>query len=127
MRRRLQAIVVLAAWIAAPLGGVARGDPGTCALLDPQLERSTSTRASCLGCHDGSAARAIPPDASHPVDVSYAAAWLRGSPRLHAIIPRELALSGGRVTCTTCHDGASRHRRHTALAEARLCTACHAQ
>jgi predicted CXXCH cytochrome family protein len=106
---------------------------GTCALAG--ADRARTPAASCMACHDGSAAQGISFQMrsatgavvlDHPVDVDYASAALRDRRLVSpAMLPRELVLVGGRVACTTCHDGASRERAHTVRVRADLCTSCH--
>ena len=103
-----------------------RADGTPCKLLTPEFDRSSATRATCMVCHDGSAAPPIAEQGCHPVDVPYTRAWLAGSRALNGIIPAALVLSSGRVTCATCHDGASPYPHRTAVDAASLCTACHA-
>lgn len=65
---------------------------------------------------------------THPVDVSYREAASRNR-RLHSPfqVSQRLSLPEGRVTCLSCHDGASGQPKHVALPMARseLCFACH--
>ncbi len=90
----------------------------------PRADRAAAASATCLACHDGSAARGL--GESHPVEVDYPAAFARDPDRYApaASLPPEVLLVGGRVTCTSCHDGASPHRAR-AVEPARLCQACH--
>ena len=118
---------------AAPLPSL--DEPCTLARVD----RYQATTRECLSCHDGmiAPARAISlpagwgPAASHgdhPVDVSYDQASARNHRlRTRYALSRSLALPGGKVTCVTCHDGASREPRHTSLTMSRsaLCLGCH--
>jgi hypothetical protein len=98
-----------------------------------RADRARTPSAQCLACHDGAAATGVGfaprasnlPGLDHPVEVDYEAARLR-SPRLRprAALPREIVLVNGRITCTTCHDGAAQTRAHTVPQE-QLCTSCH--
>ncbi len=109
----------------------ARASDGVCELQG--ADRATTSSARCLGCHDGSVAAAIELDtrpggigASHPVEVDYAQAAARQPRRYHpaATLPREVPLVNGKVTCTSCHDGASPDPKHVAIGS-RLCKSCH--
>jgi len=96
-----------------------------CLLLDPAFERSACRSEVCLSCHDGSVAREVLRHASHPVEVSYADAWLGGRAGLRSALPDALVLSDGLMTCATCHDGASLHPSRIAVEPGALCTECH--
>jgi len=104
--------------------------------------RAQATTRTCMGCHDGTSASGVdyqrgdaPPSMlsamhrSHPVDVDYATAEMRKPHLFHpaASLPASLVLPGGKVTCVTCHDGASREPAHAAISQSRsrLCTSCH--
>jgi predicted CXXCH cytochrome family protein len=101
--------------------------------------RQQATTRACLGCHDGTSAAGVEVRRagastsrmhdSHPVDVDYAMAELRRPSRFHTLasLPPSLVLPGGKVTCVTCHDGASREQAHAAVTtdRSRLCTSCH--
>jgi predicted CXXCH cytochrome family protein len=60
----------------------------------------------------------------HPLDVRYAPAWLTRRD-LRPMIPAAIVLADGRITCTSCHDGASPYRRKIAVPPGELCTSCH--
>ena len=96
-----------------------------CLLVSPSLDRASVESRHCLACHNGSAGPAVPLHDSHPVDRAYADAWLQRRAGLRAIPALEIVLAGGRVTCTSCHDGASSFPRKTALPQATLCQGCH--
>jgi len=96
-----------------------------CLLQSPGLDRSAVDSRRCLACHDGSAGPAVPLHDSHPVERSYADAWMAQRGHLRAIPAPELVLAAGRVTCATCHAGASPHPASTALPGSRLCQGCH--
>lgn len=95
-----------------------------CLLTSSGFERSTAGSAACLACHDGTAALFVSTHA-HPLESSYADAWLDHRAALRGIPVRELVLVGGRVTCVACHDGGSRQPHHVALPPAELCVGCH--
>ncbi len=110
-----------------------RASRGPCELAGADRARTSSTR--CIACHDGSTGAPIEfrmaPDAtggmSHPVEVDYDAASLRDPTHYHpsAALPREVPLVNGKVTCTSCHDGASPDPKRVAMVP-RLCESCHA-
>jgi predicted CXXCH cytochrome family protein len=104
----------------------------TCRLRWAIRERSDG--ASCRECHslpDTPAGRIMRRHAGgeHNSGVRYEEATARGALRLRAVrdLPAEIVLVGGRITCTTCHDPASRARKKTAMPGGvlDLCTACH--
>jgi len=115
-------------------------ETSSCAL--GRIARLQATSRSCMGCHDGTSATGVdyrgadaPPSRlsamhrSHPVDVDYASAEVRRPRLFHpmASLPASLVLPGGKVTCGTCHDGASPEPAHAAISvsRSRLCTSCH--
>jgi hypothetical protein len=120
---------------AALLFGSARGQPEdrgeVCELARVDRARTSSLR--CVACHDGSSGVPVtigPAGAGHgdhPVEVDYG--WTASrSPKRYvplARLPAEIRLVDGKVTCTTCHDGASPHRGRVALGGRGLCQACH--
>lgn len=76
---------------------------------------STATVKDCLACHEGTTIHA---NASHPVDVDYAAALSR--PRsslrpLEQVVRRGVLLADGKVHCFTCHDPRSSWKFHVAI------------
>lgn len=93
-----------------------------------------------MTCHDGSAGPSVPfkPRAvrfkirgddrgiSHPVEINYAAvaAAHPGQYQPAALLPPEVPLVGGRIECTTCHDGAARGPKRV-VAVHDLCLSCH--
>jgi hypothetical protein len=83
------------------------------------VDRAAAAPLRCIGCHDAAAS------ASHPL-VDYASVALRDPERFvpPARLAREVPLVGGKIACTSCHDGASRDPKHVAIA-ARLCESCH--
>ncbi|HEY6101295.1 MAG TPA: hypothetical protein VIW03_17795 [Anaeromyxobacter sp.] len=110
--------------LVAALGASARaGDPGArCELGRADRARTPSSR--CVACHDGSAGPGL--GASHPVEVDYAGASSRQPGRYvpASMLSPEIPLADGKVTCLSCHDPASPHRKH-AVAPDRICQACH--
>jgi predicted CXXCH cytochrome family protein len=101
-----------------------------------RVGRLEATTRTCLSCHDGLAAPGVEyattrgaGHGSHPVDVDYAQASMRPRARFRpqGALPASVVLPGGKVTCTSCHDGASREKHHTAMPmeRSRLCTSCH--
>lgn len=103
-----------------------------CELFTAARARTTPDR--CLACHDGSAGRAVmylgkaTRDArlDHPVDVPYgeASARARNLAPL-AQLPSDVVLVDGKISCTTCHDGASTRPGRVAADLVTLCTSCH--
>jgi predicted CXXCH cytochrome family protein len=96
--------------------------------------RERSDGSSCRDCHslpDTPAGRIMRRHAGgeHNSGVLYEEAVGRGALHLRPVreLPAEIVLVGGRVTCTTCHDPASRARQKTAMPGGvlDLCTACH--
>jgi len=138
-RRFCRAVLVsvaalLLASTAAAHGAVSVvGTDETCGLRG--ADRATARSRWCLSCHDGSLAPHVGSRlgggmeaGTHPVDVSYREAASRNR-RLHAQfqVSQRLSLPDGKVTCLSCHDGASGQPKHVALPMARseLCFACH--
>ena len=123
----------LALSLAAVLGahpgvGSAQEQAGTCAGLATNPDRRTTPSSACTACHDGTRAPIGTND--HPVDIAYEPSSdgrLRPEPERfnpHVVVP------DGRITCLTCHDPASKERRHLAAptggpVAGRLCVACH--
>jgi predicted CXXCH cytochrome family protein len=62
--------------------------------------------------------------------MSYGASQVRKPRTLvpEPALPAALVLPEGKVSCVTCHDGASGERHHTAMtmSKSTLCSACHA-
>lgn len=109
--------------------------------------RETAVTSYCMGCHDGTIARLIPhaPKAAtsdgllglhadssyfdaasqHPVDIPYPEG--RRGFRPTAEVESVLPLSGGRVTCDSCHAGDDTTPAHLTIPNAgsRLCLTCH--
>jgi predicted CXXCH cytochrome family protein len=96
-------------------------------------DRAGTPARSCLTCHDGSVASGHLARADergsgrHPVEVEYALAQARGRGALRVAPAAELPLVGGKVTCTTCHDGHSREPAKVAvpMRGSALCFGCH--
>ncbi|MHB8877672.1 MAG: cytochrome c3 family protein [Myxococcaceae bacterium] len=137
------ALLMLTAILAA--GPVwSRTDGKICELS--HIERDKVDSARCIACHDGSVTSAVPytyhasgdlsglqfddRGGSHPIEFDYGSASLRRPTRLAPIdqLNPVLVLSGGKVTCATCHDGQSPHPFHTAVRMdgSAMCFACHA-
>lgn len=108
-----------------------------------RVNRAQMDSRTCLGCHDGTSAPGVayqrPHEVgrslasamhtAHPVDVDYELAASQKPGSLHpvGILPESLVLPQGKVSCVTCHDGASRekHRVSVSMSRSRLCAACH--
>lgn len=121
---------IAAFWIAAGSGAAlvlagSHSAEAQCLLESPTLDRSAVESSQCLACHAGSGGPAVSLHDSHPVERDYAEAWMARRGDLRAIPAPELALARGRVTCASCHDGASPHPHQTALPMASLCQGCH--
>lgn len=121
----------LAAAALAASAGARAADGSACELS--RVDRRTTTSRTCVACHDGSAGPAVAfqmaPDGrgmSHPVEIDYrwSAAARPGQYEAAATLPPEVPLVGGRVECTTCHDGASGDPKRV-VAVRNLCTVCH--
>jgi len=92
--------------------------------------RDGSDQASCIGCHDSSPGRLKRhAGANHEIGVAYQEASAHSALHLRpaAELPAGIVLMGGRLACTTCHDGASKTRGKVAAFGKRpsLCVACH--
>jgi hypothetical protein len=96
-----------------------------CLLASPGFDRTRASSAECLSCHDGTCASAVSGERSHPVERLYAIGWVARSASLRPIPDRAIALSEGRVTCASCHDGGATLPHRTALPQDRLCQGCH--
>jgi hypothetical protein len=130
MRARLRAALGAAA--AFVVAGARAAGESPCE-LEGTIRRVTGS-VSCLSCHDGSMGPSISPGgtawsggvASHPVGIDYAAAANRhpGTYTPVSQLPQEIVLVGGKVECTTCHDGTSTLPRKVA-GSSDLCLACH--
>jgi hypothetical protein len=122
----------LGAAAALTVAGARAGGESPCE-LNGAIRRTTGSR-SCVSCHDGTAAPAISQGTgsayagvtSHPVGISYAEAASRhpGTYVPPSQLPKEIVLVGGKVECTTCHDGTST-LPHRVAGESELCLACH--
>lgn len=108
-----------------------------------RVDRASTSSASCLACHDGSAGPPVAFHAAgasvgfamgtgasgragaHPVSVPYALG--RREVALRAFGPRDPAviLPGGRVECVTCHSATGAGPRRTVLEFSALCGGCH--
>jgi predicted CXXCH cytochrome family protein len=136
-RSRRAALVAMAALLlsstTAASGAVsAVSGHETCGLRS--ADRATARSRWCLSCHDGSMASHVGNRpggvevGTHPVDVSYREAASRNR-RLHPQfqVSQRLSLPEGKVTCLSCHDGASGQPKHVALPMTRseLCFTCH--
>jgi predicted CXXCH cytochrome family protein len=87
--------------------------------------RSLTSASVCVGCHD---AMLQPVHAQHASWVNYESVRMARPLRAVDELPREIVLVGNvMLSCTSCHDGASRHPNHTALSLDRssLCVGCH--
>ncbi|MFL5272871.1 MAG: cytochrome c3 family protein [Anaeromyxobacteraceae bacterium] len=94
-------------------------------------DRTAATVQACVSCHDGlvTGAHAFVGIGEHPVDVSYDSAAARNLRLLTRFqVSRRIYLPEGKITCVSCHDGASAEPNHTAVSMNRsaLCTSCHA-
>ncbi len=122
--RRLGLWIVVGAFVSWP--GKSDSPPQPICTIS-RADRITTTSAECLSCHDGTVTTSI--GESHPYDVDYDGARARSSNlRPRGALPANLVLPGGKVTCTTCHDGASTEPAKTSLplVGSQLCFACHA-
>jgi len=97
-----------------------------------RVDRARTPSLRCVACHDGSSGMAVtigPAGAGHgdhPVEVDYAAVAARQPGRYVPLtqLPEDVPLVDGKVTCTSCHDGASRHPGRVVRAGS-LCQSCH--
>ena len=135
---RARCWTALAAAALAASGARAAND-GTCELS--RADRQSATSRDCIACHDGSRGTAVGyrisgaqgPGPGHPVEVDYGAAASTHPNRFQppSALPPGVPLVGGKIECTTCHDGASPVRNHIAAVGNRaavvrdLCLACH--
>jgi predicted CXXCH cytochrome family protein len=98
-----------------------------------RVDRARTPSLRCVACHDGATAIGVTigpaggGHGDHPVEVDYGsiAAQRPGRYVPLARLPADVPLVDGKVTCTSCHDGASRHAGRVALGGHRLCLACH--
>lgn len=114
---------------------------------DSGILRETAVTPYCMGCHDGTVARLITylpkaaksdgllgrhagspyfdGDSQHPVDIPYPVG--RRGFRPMAEVESLLPLSGGRVTCLSCHAGDDATPADLTISNAgsRLCRTCH--
>jgi hypothetical protein len=113
---------ILAAVLGTAAFARAANPAATCELARADRARTPSSR--CLACHDGTSGQCL--GLSHPVEVDYARAAMRDPGRYvpASALPADVPLVNGRVSCVSCHDGASTHPAHT-VEPARLCLACH--
>ena len=117
----LASLAAATAWLASPLTALAEPKASErdwtsaaaegCALFGADASRLDSR--SCSGCH-----RMV--DHGHPVESDYEQARFR-SPSgrdlrpVQEVAKRGVRLVGGKVTCVTCHDAASRFGSHLAI------------
>jgi hypothetical protein len=136
------AAAALAAVLASPAPAAAQAaargaphDAGTsrCGLDTLPLD---SAAHACLECHAAGKDRGAPvilTHSSHPVDVDYRLTRPRATPlrSAPAAIARGVVMPANRVTCLSCHSGASRERSRMRMpmedgpVASRLCNACH--
>lgn len=98
-----------------------------------RVDRARTPSLRCVACHDGSSGRAVTigpaggGHGDHPVEIDYGSVAARKPGRYVPLarLPADVPLVDGKVACTSCHDGASRHRGRVALGGSRLCQACH--
>ena len=144
MKRTIVILAAASALLASPIRAETLSDdaPRQAGLqpvcLLARVSRQAASTRLCLSCHDGSlgsshlagpAAGSASGPGAHPVDVSYEDAFRRGR-RLRPSfeVSRRLMLPDGKLTCVTCHDGASTERAHVAvtMGGSALCLGCHA-
>ena len=94
------------------------------------VDRSKTSSAMCIACHDGSAAPPISIHAAgiqgtHPVGVPYASMREEMSLRRYGPTDPLILLPGGRVECVTCHSVKGTGPRWTVASFGALCSACH--
>lgn len=114
-------------WLASAGAGSAAATPGV-------------TTSICLSCHDGSVAKAVPHTlpgqrdpaiepggANHPVGVDYQSAVMSRPAQYHDAAARpEISLEGGKVGCTSCHQGHARNGRVEGPGlRTNVCMSCH--
>ncbi|ROR34510.1 cytochrome c3 family protein [Inmirania thermothiophila] len=124
---------------AMPEGGTALMVSGHLADDGPPAGRIDRYSAQCLGCHaDKLGLKEVRIDVrgvlrhperalNHPIGVRYADAEAYGGYRPAALLPREMLLPGGRLSCLSCHR--AYEARHGALVRrydnGELCYQCH--
>ncbi len=99
--------------------------------------------SNCLTCHDGVNAREAghqwlrsaggylgDPGRNHPVGIPYVRRENdhRGSPLRHVtLLPKEVRLPDGKVSCVSCHNlyNVERYRLSVPIEGSRLCLTCH--
>lgn len=137
-------------------GGTSGGSSGHWQAMERAhvfVDRSGSGRASrgspdvesrrCLSCHDGvnapdaagvaghgTGGYAGDPRSSHPVGVAYKQGWTAaGGARMRplGLLPREVWLPGGEVSCVSCHNlyDLGPARLAVPIEGSRLCLTCH--
>lgn len=119
-------------------GTIDAADPSARSVCELQwvVDRSRASSLRCMSCHDGASGPGVSfmmagggagAGMDHPVEVDYAQARVRRGhqyvPEAH--LPADVPLVGGKVACTSCHDGRSTRAKHVAADPARLCAACH--
>jgi hypothetical protein len=88
------------------------------------VERTRDNFLGCLACHDGVTAPSGIGLATAMVGKEYAPARLRRRGELKPLSRGSpVVLCNGRVTCTSCHDGASALPKKVAAVD--VCTVCH--
>jgi hypothetical protein len=117
--------VAIGAAVALAAAGARAAGESPCGLSG--AVRSLTSSKACVTCHDGSEASPISLGRnSHPVGIDYADAASRHPGTYTSIsqLPPEVALVGGKVECTSCHDGASR-RPFKLAGGSDICLGCH--
>jgi predicted CXXCH cytochrome family protein len=115
--------------IGAAIAALALGAPGMALARDTDAHAGVPPRSDsliCLSCHDGVMA---PDRLRHPIGMVYEASPLRRVATLKpsaSLAPR-IALEGGRVGCSSCHDLSSSLRSNVVLENtgSARCFACH--
>lgn len=121
-------------------GAAASARPPQWNRVTPPVAFTTAQSVSdnCLGCHDGTSARAMHADDNHPLGVDYERQQGQGRARLRpSASPSGLGgtiaddlLVNGRVECSSCHDPHAAHGSGTTRLRmsnegSRLCLTCH--
>lgn len=115
--------------IGAAIAALALVAPGMALARETDAHAGISSRSDsliCLSCHDGVMA---PDSLRHPIGMVYDASPLRrvGTLKPSASLAPSIALEGGRVGCSSCHDLSSSLRSKLVVANtgSALCFACH--
>jgi predicted CXXCH cytochrome family protein len=112
-----------------------------------RVDGATTNSFTCIACHDGTigpaahgrgsadaedrfglAAASGGEEQGHPTQVDYERSRVRLSGLTAvAMLPRSIPLPEGKVSCTSCHNGASTEPFHTSMSMrgSALCFACH--